>query len=59
MIIWEEATLNDLCLKLHKDFVAKFKFAKIWGKSVKFGGMKVPKLKHKLEDGDIVELRIK
>lgn len=59
LIIWEEATLNDLCLKLHKDFVAKFKFAKIWGKSVKFGGMKVPKLKHKLEDGDIVELRIK
>ena len=59
MIMWEGATLKDLCSKLHKDFVARFKYAKIWGKSVKFGGMKVPKLKHKLEDGDIVELRIK
>ena len=59
LIIWEGATLRDLCLKLHKDFVDKFKFAKIWGKSVKFGGMKVPKLKHKLEDGDSIELKIK
>ena len=59
LIIWEGATLRDLCSKLHKDFVQKFKSARIWGKSVKYGGMKVPKLEHKLCHGDIVELRIK
>jgi|TARA_Y100000310_G_scaffold344977_1_gene460919 hypothetical protein len=58
LIIWEGSTLRDLCLKLHKDFVDKFKFAKIWGSS-KFPGQKFPKLDHKLKDGDIVELRMK
>jgi len=59
MIMRHGATLRDLCLKLHKDFLSKFKFAKIWGKSVRFEGMKVTKLDHRLEDSDIVELRIK
>ena len=59
LIMWENCTLNDLCLKLHKDFVDKFKFAKIWGKSAKFDGQKFPKLEHKLFNGDIVELRMK
>ncbi len=59
LILWKGAALRDLCSKLHKDFVSKFKFARIWGKSVRFEGMKVTKLDHKLEDLDIVELRIK
>lgn len=59
LIMWHDSTLKELCFKLHKDFVSKFKFAKIWGKSVRFEGMKVTKLEHKLEDLDIVELRMK
>ncbi len=59
LIIWESATLKDLCLKLHKDFVDKFKFARIWGKNVKFPGQHIVKLSHKLIDNDIVELRLK
>ena len=59
LIMWQGATLKDLCSKLHKDFVSKFKFAKIWGKSAKYGGQKIVKLDHALMDGDIVELRIK
>ena len=59
LIMWKGATLRDLCSKLHKDFVNKFRFARIWGKSVRFEGMKVTRLDHKLEDSDIVELRIK
>ena len=59
LIMWKGSTLRDLCSKLHKDFVGKFRFARIWGKGVRFQGMKIVKLEHKLEDGDIVELRIK
>lgn len=59
LIMWEGATLRDLCMKLHKDFADKFKFARVWGKSVRFEGMKVTRLDHKLEDSDVIELRIK
>jgi ribosome-interacting GTPase 1 len=58
LIIWQGCTLKDLCLKLHKDFVDRFKFAKITGKSARFAGQKIVKLNHKLEDSDIVELRM-
>jgi uncharacterized protein len=58
LIIWEGATLRDLCSKLHKDFVEKFKFAKIWGKKVKYPGQQIVKLDFELSDGDIVELRM-
>ena len=51
-------TLKDVCLKLHKDFVAKFRFARIFGKSAKFDGMPVRRLEHKLEDKDIVEIHL-
>ena len=59
LIIKEGATLRDLCSKLHKDFVNKFKFAKIWGKSAKYPGQKITKIDHAMEDEDIIELRIK
>ena len=58
LIMRKGSTLRDVCLKLHKDFVNKFKFARIWGKSVKFAGMVVRKLEHVLEDCDIVEIRL-
>ncbi len=58
LIMFEGATLYDMCSKLHKDFVTKFKFARVWGKSVKYDGQKVLKLKHQIKDQDIVELHI-
>ena len=33
LIIRHGSRVEDLCSKMHKDFVAKFKFARIWGKS--------------------------
>ena len=59
LIIFTKATLGDLCKKLHKDFMTKFKFARMWGKSVKFDGQKILKLKHVLKDEDVVELHMK
>jgi small GTP-binding protein len=58
MIMFRTGTIRDLCEKLHKDFVQKFKFSRVWGKSSKFGGQKLM-LGHKLKDGDIVEIHLK
>jgi hypothetical protein len=59
LIIRRNSTLQDLCEKLHRDFVTKFKFARVWGKSVKFPGQKLLKLSHVLQEGDIVEIHLK
>ena len=59
LIMQKGHRLMDLCQKLHKDFIEKFKFARIWGKSVKFDGQKVLKLEHKLHDKDVIELHMK
>lgn len=58
MIIRKNATVKDLCEKLHKDFVAKFRFARLWGKSAKFPGQRF-QLSHVLMDGDIVEVHLR
>ena len=59
MIMFKGCTIRDVCEKLHRDFIDKFRFARIWGKSAKFEAMKVMKPDHKLMDGDIVELHMK
>lgn len=58
MILKKNPTVEDVCLKIHKDFLKKFRFAKVWGKSAKFPGQ-MHGLIHILEDGDIVELHLK
>ncbi len=58
LIMRKGNTLKDVCMKLHKDFVSKFRFARIWGKSAKFPGMQLRKLDHVLEDKDIVEIHL-
>ncbi len=54
----KNSTVKDLAIFIHKDFIKKFKFARIWGSSVKFNSQKVG-LNYKLEDDDIVELHLK
>jgi len=49
------ATVRNLAETVHQDFVRRFKYAKVWGKSAKFGGQQVG-FEHKLADGDIVEI---
>ena len=58
LIIRKGSTIEDVAHKLHRDFVKNFKYAKVWGKSVKFPGQKVG-LEHVLEDHDIVRIIIK
>ena len=58
LIINKNCTIEDVCNKLHKDFVTKFKFARVWGRSAKFGGQML-RLKHKLLDGDVVGIHLR
>ncbi|MBU1975520.1 MAG: GTP-binding protein [Nanoarchaeota archaeon] len=59
MIMFRDSTTYDLCNKLHRDFVDKFKFVRIWGPSAKFPGQRLTTLKHAFKDKDIVELHIR
>lgn len=57
LIVKRNSTIKNICNKLHKDFVKRFKFARIWGHSAKFDGQKVM-LKHVMTDEDVLELHI-
>ncbi|MEM4260670.1 MAG: GTP-binding protein [Candidatus Woesearchaeota archaeon] len=57
LIMFNGCTIQDVCNKLHKDFVRRFKFARVWGASSKFPGQKL-QLNHKLADKDILELHL-
>ena len=50
------STIEEFAEKLHQDFYANLKAARVWGKGV-FDGQMVGR-DHVLSDGDIVELRI-
>jgi len=54
----KKSTVRELAFNVHKDFVKKFDFAKVWGKSAKHQGMKCG-LRHILDNGDVVELHLK
>jgi small GTP-binding protein len=59
MVLRKGTTIGDVCGRIHRDFVRKFRFAKIWGKSAKFPGQQFRNLEKRLEDGDILEIHIK
>ena len=56
IILAKGETVEKAAEHLHKDFAAKLKFAKIWGKG-KFDGQRVQR-DYQLSDGDIVEFHI-
>lgn len=55
LIIRRNATVLDVCNKLHRDLKKNFRYALIWGKSVKFGGQRAG-LNHILEDEDVLTI---
>ncbi len=58
MIVTSGSSVGDICNKLHKDFLKKFKFCRVWGKSAKFPGQR-HMLHHVMQDGDILELHVR
>ena len=59
LIMRKGSTITDVCNKLHRDFVTKFKYARIWGKSAKFEGQQFRRLDHVLQEEDIVEIHLR
>jgi len=55
LIIRNGSTVEDVCNKLHRDFSQKFRYARIWGKSVKHPGQRVG-LTHTLVDSDLLTI---
>nr|MBA4404649.1 GTP-binding protein [Nanoarchaeum sp.] len=52
------SNVRKLALSVHKDFVRRFDYARVWGLSAKFEGQRVG-LNHLLKEGDVIELHLK
>jgi len=55
LIIKDTSTVRDVCAKLHRDFVRKFRYSRVKGPSGKFDWQRVG-LDHRLKDGDILSI---
>ncbi|MHA1700384.1 MAG: OBG GTPase family GTP-binding protein [Promethearchaeota archaeon] len=55
LVLKSGSTVEDICRKIHKDFLTNFRFAKIWGPSAKHPGQKVH-LMHELKDEDVITI---
>ncbi|MFH1786115.1 MAG: GTP-binding protein [archaeon] len=53
LIVKRNAAVEDVCRLLHKEFVKRFRYATVNGKSAKFENQKVG-IRHRLEDGDVI-----
>ncbi|MBI4147698.1 GTP-binding protein [Candidatus Woesearchaeota archaeon] len=58
MIVREGTVVRDICNRIHRDFVKKFRFCRVWGKSAKFPGQQFVLLDKQLQDGDILEIHV-
>jgi len=56
VVLKKGSTVEEVALSVHKDFVAKLRYAKIWG-SGKFNGQMV-KRDYPINEGDVIELHI-
>lgn len=57
LIVRVGATVESVCRKLHREFVDRFRYGRVWGKSVKHPGQRVG-LTHKLTDKDLLMIII-
>ncbi|MDA4128409.1 MAG: GTP-binding protein [Thaumarchaeota archaeon] len=55
LIVRGGSTVLEVCNKVHRRMKDEFRYAQIWGRSVKFGGQKVG-LSHHLMDEDVITL---
>lgn len=58
LIMIKGATMEDLCIRLHRDFRDSFRYARVWGSSVKHPGQRVG-LGHVLADRDVVTVVVR
>ena len=55
LIIRKNSKIVDVCNKLHRNMRRNFRFALVWGDSVKFGGQRVG-INHILKDEDVLTI---
>ncbi|KAF6242948.1 GTP-binding protein [Nitrosopumilus sp. b1] len=55
LITRDGSTIGDICDKLHRNMRKDFRYAMVWGKSVKFGGQRVG-ITHVLQDEDVLTI---
>jgi len=55
LITRKDNSVLDVCNQLHRNMRKDFRFAHVWGKSVKFGGQRVG-LNHILQDEDVLTI---
>lgn len=58
LVVKKGSTVEMVCNSLHRDFVERFRYARVWGKSAKFDGQQVG-LNHVLEDGDVLSIIVR
>jgi len=58
LILKKGGTVGDACDAVHRDIRKKFRYALVWGTSVKFPGQRVG-LEHKLDDNDVLSMIIR
>lgn len=58
LVIRKGSTIDDVCRTLHRDFQKNFRYANVWGTSVKFQGQRVGPT-HRLNDGDILTITLR
>lgn len=51
----DRSTVKDFCNSIHKSIMEKFKYANVWGSSVKHNPQKVGK-NHQLHDEDVIQI---
>ena len=57
LIVKKGSTIGDVCERLHKDFLKRFRNAKVWGNSAKFPGQTFS-AGHELRDRDVVQIKL-
>ncbi len=55
MVMKKGSTVEDVCKKLHSDFLENFRYARVWGPTAKFPKQQVG-LDHELAEGDTVRI---
>ncbi|KAG2478204.1 MAG: GTP-binding protein [Nitrosopumilales archaeon] len=55
LIARKDSTIGSICDQLHRRMRKQFRYALVWGKSVKFGGQRVG-INHVLQDEDVLTI---
>lgn len=59
MVLPRGSTIEDVCIRIHKDFLRLYRYAQIWGPSAKHPGQRFKGMDHVVEDGDIIMINLK